>query len=60
MQDLLVVSLLALAAFFLGRRLWRTLRSAIGLGCGCGCGCSGCSPQKKPAQHEQQIPMFKP
>ncbi len=58
MQQLLVVSLLAIAAFLLSRRLWRTLRSANPPGCGCAC--TGCPPVNKSTRGSQSLPMFKP
>lgn len=41
MQHFIVLAALAVAVFYIGRRLWFTLRNKKNLSCGCGC--SGCS-----------------
>ncbi|MDR2550814.1 MAG: FeoB-associated Cys-rich membrane protein [Desulfobulbus sp.] len=56
MQQILVILAVALAAFFTGRRLWRSWRNA-GTG-SCGCGCSGCDDSSRTAHNP--FPMHKP
>jgi hypothetical protein len=43
-QTVVVLLLVAVAAVYVGRRLWRTLRPArTGPGCDAGCGCDAAS-----------------
>lgn len=57
MQHFLVVLAVAIAALFIGRRLWRFWRNA---GTSCGCGCSGCDGAARPPAAKKSFPMHKP
>ncbi|WP_084312477.1 FeoB-associated Cys-rich membrane protein [Desulfobulbus elongatus] len=57
MQHFLVVLAVAIAALFIGRRLWRFWRNA---GTSCGCGCSGCDGAARPPAAKKSLPMHKP
>ncbi|WP_448873806.1 FeoB-associated Cys-rich membrane protein [Desulfobulbus propionicus] len=51
----------AIALFFLGRRLWRFLRAGQEPGCGYGCtGCAGCPGGIDPNHKQGPFPMHKP
>lgn len=39
-QTIIVIVLISLAGFYVGRRLWRTAKPKPGAAGGCGCGCS--------------------
>lgn len=45
LESLVVWIIIAISAFFLGRRLWRQWRAATSgkgaMSCGCGCSCGG-------------------
>lgn len=43
MQTLVTVGLVLLAAGYVGRALWQTLRSAMGYGGGCATSCGKCA-----------------
>ncbi|MHB8809212.1 MAG: FeoB-associated Cys-rich membrane protein [Desulfobulbaceae bacterium] len=43
MQHFIILLVVALCAFFLGRRLYRSLGKSSQSGCGCSC--SGCGPK---------------
>lgn len=47
-QGIIVAVVVALAALWVGRRLWRTMRSAQNQNAGCGCGCAGPCHQPQP------------
>ncbi|NLX19347.1 MAG: FeoB-associated Cys-rich membrane protein [Desulfobulbus sp.] len=51
MQKLFVVAAVAVACFFLARRLWKSVRRPDTISCGCSCsGCaqsSSCLPPEK-------------
>ena len=42
MQNIIIILIVALCAFFVGRRFYGNFRSRKGTGCGCSC--SGCGP----------------
>jgi hypothetical protein len=42
MQHIIIILIVALCAFFVGRRLFRSFDKSAKSGCGCGC--SGCGP----------------
>ena len=44
MQHIIILLIVALCAFFVGRRLYRSLGKSD-KGCGCSCDCSGCGPK---------------
>jgi hypothetical protein len=43
-QDIIIWLIIATAAFFIGRRIYRQWRAAVrpGATIACGCGCAGC------------------
>lgn len=45
MQTLIVIIIVALAAWYVGRHLWRGLRPSPQSACGCSGGCGGCAAQ---------------
>ena len=45
MQNLLILLIVLLCAFFVGRRLYRGLGKSPKSGCGCSCDCTGCGPE---------------
>ena len=47
-QGIIVAVVVALAALWVGRRLWRTMRGAQDQNAGCGCGCAGPCHQPQP------------
>ncbi|MBU4278668.1 MAG: FeoB-associated Cys-rich membrane protein [Proteobacteria bacterium] len=47
-QGIIVGVVVLLAALWVGRRLWRTMRSAQDQNAGCGCGCEGPCHQPQP------------
>lgn len=49
-QGIIVAVVVGLAALWVGRRLWRTMRGAQDQNAGCGCGCQGPCHQPGPAQ----------
>lgn len=44
MQNLLIILIVAVCVYFIGRRLYNNLKTSQS-GCGCGCSCSGCGPE---------------
>lgn len=44
-QTVIVLIIVGLALFFVGRRMWRSARAKAGTGCGCGCDGSGKQPK---------------
>ena len=46
MQTAIVIVIVAVAAFFLIRRFYNSVRSK-GNASTCGCGCNGCAPSQK-------------
>lgn len=55
MQNIIVFLIIALCAFFVGRRLRRSLDKSR-KGCGCGCDCSGCGPELTSLCHPAEKP----
>lgn len=49
-QGIIVALVVAVAVFWVGRRLWRTMRGAGQAGEGCGCGCTGPCHQPQPLE----------
>ena len=47
-QGIIVAVLVGLAALWVGRRLYRTMRGAKDQAAGCGCGCQGPCHQPQP------------
>ncbi|MHB8790092.1 MAG: FeoB-associated Cys-rich membrane protein [Desulfobulbaceae bacterium] len=46
MQNIIIILIVAVCTFFVGRRLFRGFGKSAKSGCGpgCGCSCSGCGP----------------
>jgi hypothetical protein len=59
LQTIVVLLIVAAAAFYVGRRLWRTIaaaRASKAAGCGVGCGCGdapavGAAPELRKSGH---------
>ncbi|BEQ16157.1 FeoB-associated Cys-rich membrane protein [Desulfoferula mesophila] len=49
-QAIVVAIVVGLAALWVGRRLWRSMRAAGDQSAGCGCGCSGPCHQPQPLE----------
>nr|WP_320011799.1 FeoB-associated Cys-rich membrane protein [uncultured Desulfobulbus sp.] len=58
MQQIIVVVIVAMALFFLGRRLYNTFRH--GQTPGCGCGCSGCTDRSGSKSQKSPFPLYRP
>ncbi|WP_394708770.1 FeoB-associated Cys-rich membrane protein [uncultured Desulfobulbus sp.] len=58
MQQILVLIAVAVAVFFIARRIWKTLRNPKNLTCGCGC--SGCGAADDCSEKATSLPTYKP
>ncbi|MBU4563536.1 MAG: hypothetical protein KMY53_13480 [Desulfarculus sp.] len=54
-QGIIVAVVVGLAALWVGRRLWRTMRSTKDQSAGCGCGCEGTCHQPQPLDGPEPI-----
>lgn len=61
MQHLFVIGVVGCAAFFIGRRLWTTVRQLRRRqSLSCGCGCSGCTLDDGGSKPKGTLPIYRP
>jgi hypothetical protein len=58
MQQLLVLIAIAVAVFFIAKRIWKTLIHPKNFSCGCGC--SGCGSVASTLKSKATFPAYKP